>query len=100
MTRAKQRIRADILKRRGLVAKKYGQVEPVVLPPIRTPLAGARNGKTLAMRLIEGELNMPIEEVLSTGTLGEVSEMLGVDKSTISKWRLKLGLREERGMDD
>ena len=82
------------------MAKKYGQVEPIEPASLpRTPLAGARNGKTLAMRLIEGELNMPIEEVLATGTLGEVSEMLGVDKSTVSKWRLKLGLRE-RGTDD
>ena len=49
--------------------------------------------KTLAMRLIEARLGKLIEELLSEGSLKEVAELLGIKESTVSKWRLRLGLR-------
>lgn len=92
MSKVKQRIRTDILKRRGLRAGKYGKVEPDVTGR-RPPPSSNGSGKTLAMRLIEWDMEADIEEVLMAGSLGEVAEMLGIDKSTVSKWRLRLGLR-------
>lgn len=49
--------------------------------------------KTLAMRLIEARLGVMIEELLSEGSLKEVAVLLGIKESTVSKWRLRLGLR-------
>ncbi len=49
--------------------------------------------KTLAMRLIEARLGRLIEELLSEGSLKEVAKLIGVKESTVSKWRLRLGLR-------
>ena len=49
--------------------------------------------KTLAMRLIEARLGVMIEELLSEGSLKEVALLIGVKESTVSKWRLRLGLR-------
>lgn len=98
MTRAKQRIRADILKRRGLRVGKYSRIEPDVVDRQSMNLS-TDPSKTLAMKLIEEALGTDIKEMLASGTLGEVAEMLGVDKSTVSKWRLRLGLRKGNNHD-
>jgi nicotinate-nucleotide pyrophosphorylase (carboxylating) len=50
--------------------------------------------KTLAMRLLEEKFGQPIEFLLAQGTLNEVAEALGITFTTVSKWRLRLGLRE------
>jgi len=49
--------------------------------------------KTLAMRLIEARLDRLIEDLLMEGSLKEVADLLGIKESTVSKWRLRLGLR-------
>ncbi len=82
----KERIRRKILKDRGLVRTGKGHLEPAPDEP------GDPN-KTLAMRLIEARLGVMIEELLSEGSLKEVADLLGVKESTVSKWRLRLGLR-------
>ncbi|KKM75844.1 hypothetical protein LCGC14_1386030 [marine sediment metagenome] len=82
----KERVRRKILKDRGLVRAGKGHLEPAPDEP------GDPN-KTLAMRLIEARLGVMIEELLSEGSLKEVAVLLGIKESTVSKWRLRLGLR-------
>ena len=82
----KERIRRNVLKKRGLVRTGQGHLEPASTEP------GDPN-KTLAMRLIEDRLGVQIEELLAEGSLKEVAALIGVKESTVSKWRLRLGLR-------
>ncbi|KKM94904.1 hypothetical protein LCGC14_1193760 [marine sediment metagenome] len=82
----KEKIRQKILKRRGLVRTGQGHLEPMPDEPDDP-------NKTLAMRLIEARLGVVIEELLSEGSLKEVAVLIGVKESTVSKWRLRLGLR-------
>jgi hypothetical protein len=82
----KERVRRKILKDRGLVRTGKGHLEPALDEP-NDP------NKTLAMRLIEARLGVMIEELLSEGSLKEVALLLGISESTVSYWRLRLGLR-------
>ena len=69
--------------------------KPKLPPPdAYVPTVIARNGvaKTGAMALVELALGMPIEEALE-GSLSVVAKRTGMDASTVSKWKLKLGLR-------
>ena len=66
------------------------------LPPPPLPYATtatARNGmtKTGAMILVELALRMPIEQAME-GSLSVAAKRTGMDASTISKWKQKLGL--------
>ncbi len=82
----KEKIRRKLLKDRGLVRTGKGHLEPMPDEPDDP-------NKTLAMRLIEARLGVVIEELLSEGSLKEVAVLTGVKESTVSKWRLRLGLR-------
>lgn len=84
--RFKERVRRQVLKNRGLIRTGQGHLEPASTEP------GDPN-KTLAMRLIEDRLGVMIEELLAEGSLKECAVLLGVKESTVSKWRLRLGLR-------
>ena len=84
--RFKERVRRKVLKDRGLIRTGQGHLEPASTEP------GDPN-KTLAMRLIEDRLGVMIEDLLSEGSLKEVAVLLGIKESTVSKWRLRLGLR-------
>jgi len=82
----KERVRRQVLKKHGLVRTGQGHLEPMPEEPDDP-------NKTLAMRLIEARLGLQIEDLLSEGSLKEVALLLGVKESTVSKWRLRLGLR-------
>ncbi len=82
----KERVRRSVLKKRGLVRVGKGHLEPMPDEPIDP-------NKTLAMRLIEARLDRLIEDLLMEGSLKEVADLLGIKESTVSKWRLRLGLR-------
>lgn len=84
--RYKERIRRKILKDRGLIRVGKGHLEPMPDEPCDP-------NKTLAMRLIEARLGVLMEDLLAEGSLKEVAMLLGVKESTVSKWRLRLGLR-------
>lgn len=90
MTKAKERVKRDILKRRGLEPAGQGRLRPE-----RIKMSGNKK-KTLAMRLIESQLGLPIEVLLLEGKEANIAERLGIHESTVSKWRLKLGLRERQ----
>jgi len=84
----KGRLQDSILKRRGLAPSTQGGLrssEPAPADP----------NKTLAMRLLEAQFGVSIEELLQYGTLAETGKHLGIDESTVSKWRLALGLRNK-----
>ncbi len=85
----RRRIRERILKERGLEASSGGGLEVKEIPD-------PDGLKTLAMRLLEVQFNQPIEELLQIGNLVETAKALGIDQSTVSLWRLKLGLRRKK----
>jgi hypothetical protein len=94
-TNYKQRIREDVLRRKGLRPGRYAKLSTDTRPdpgPLATPPDGT---KTLAMRLIEQQLGVDLREVLLTGSLSEVADLLGIDQSTVSKWIKRLGLRDQ-----
>lgn len=80
-------VRRDILKHRKKVLKGRGKVADAPLP--------VRDwNKTLAMHLLEQQHGRSIEELIATGEIKEVGEALGIDPTTVSLWRKRLGLRE------
>lgn len=87
MPTVKQQLREEILKRRGLTQGRYGRLRPV------KPHTRSKN-KTWAMEALELEFGKPIEELLAPGvSIILVARRLGIDKGTVSKWRLRFGLR-------
>jgi len=87
LTTAKQRIKDSILKRRGLESAGKGKLRPetIRLSKDRT--------KTLAMKLIERQLGLPMEVLLQQGKGADIAKRLGVSVACVSRWRLRLGLR-------
>ncbi len=85
----RQQLRKSILRKRGLGRGKYGKfVEPTVNSEIPD------HKKTLAMRLLEKQYSMPIEILLNPDApIDSVAKHLGINRSTVSVWRLRLGLR-------
>lgn len=86
------RIRERILKERGLAPSPKGSLEPKEPMSIPDP----DSLKTLAMRLLEIQFGVPIEELLQVGDLKTTARILGIDQSTVSLWRLRLGLRRKK----
>lgn len=80
------KVQERILKERGLEVKG-GIVKSVEKDTSLNP------NITLAMRLLEEQYGTSIESLIRHGTLKEVSKFLGIKESTVSKWRLRLGLR-------
>ena len=80
----KARIQEAILK------KRHG----LRIVPLDEP-AKVDPRKTLAMRLMEQQHGISIEDLISedVGSLATVAKILGIDESTVSKWRLRLGMR-------
>ena len=85
MTHFPRRVQQQILDKRDLDRTGHGHLEPKVEP--------SSDNKTWAMLLMEQKFGAPIEELISHGSNVEVGNLLGLDPSTISKWRLRLGLR-------
>ncbi len=81
----KAKVQEGILKRRRQA-----------LPSVREELPLSDGDMSLAMRLIELRFNVPLAVLLQQGTLEEVAKLLGIDQSTVSKWRLRLNLRSTR----
>lgn len=84
MPTARQKVQQSILRRKGLKPERYHGVK---IPQLSTD-----DNKTLAMRLLEWHFGAQIEDLLFYGNLATTARYLGIDPSTVSKWRLKLGL--------
>ena len=90
MPSLKKSLRTSILRKRGLAKGKYGKLtEPMVVSEI------ADAEKTLAMKLLEKQFSEPIEKLLDPNApIDRVAKRLGINRSTVSVWRLRLGLRD------
>lgn len=93
MPTPRQRLQRKILRERGLVQAGYGKLVDTPEPKLST--VSDDFTKTLAMRQIEARLGKPIEVLLSMNrTQEEIAKILGIDRSTVSVWRLRLGIRD------
>lgn len=73
--------RRKILKDRGIELAKHTR-KPVPIDQLPSPFP-----KTRLMQLIELRHNTRLENLIYKGTIYDVEKALGVDASTISKWR-------------
>lgn len=82
MTTRPSDIRKRILKQRGVEFKKHTR------KPVSADQLPSAYKKTRLMQLIELRYGQRLENILFTGeTIYELEKKLGVDASTISKWR-------------
>ena len=81
MTISGAKIRRQILKQRGVELKKHTR-KPVSVDQLPAPYK-----KTRLMQLIELRHGQRLENIIYTGTIYEVERKIGVDASTVSKWR-------------
>ena len=84
-------IKAKILKDRGLAVHKPAKHKQQHIVPSAVP-AAPLTGKTTMMELLELKHHKLIRELLLAGSLSVVAKKLGVDASTVSKWKKKLKL--------
>ena len=98
-----ERVRRDMLKGRGLTKGRYGKLldEPKEkLVGIAAPGLG-REGKTPLMLALERIFSLDIDLLLVIrDSEREVADVLGIDETTVSKWRLRRGLRTTRPLSD
>ena len=87
MSRDMKSLRNRVLRKHGLQPIDGGRLGAATLA--RDPTGR----KTLAMMLIERVFDANIEELLMQGTHREVAQRLGIAETTVSMWRLRLGLR-------
>lgn len=74
-------IRKQILKQRGVEMKKHSR-KPVRIDQLRTPYKTTR-----LMQLVMLQNGARLENLIFAGTIYDVEKKLGIDASTISKWR-------------
>lgn len=84
-------LRKQILRQHGLAGfhpatKKLMTFDESAVPFTKTPL----------MRLLELKHCKPIEQLLEYGSIYELESKLGVDYSTISKWRKTIRLSRQQ----
>lgn len=82
---SKEKLQAQILKEHNIVPIFQNGKKKTIPLSFNTP-------RTYAMKLLEIKFGKPIELIISVGTLDEVASTTGVERSTISKWRDKLGI--------
>ena len=76
-------IRKKIMKQRGVEFKKLSR-KPV---KVKSPAFPAPYKKTRLMELLELRFQTRIEDLIFKGSIYDVEKRLGVDATTISKWR-------------
>ena len=74
-------IRKKILKQRGVEFKRLSR-KPVPIEELPSAYP-----KSTLMRLIEMKFKNKLENIITEGTIYEVEKRIGVDSTTISKWR-------------
>lgn len=96
MPSIKQKLQGSILRKRGLTKGRYGTMR-IASEPTPTPVSKDTT-KTTLMRQIEARLGSDIDELLTrpNKTQLQLAELLGVERATISNWRLKRGLRSTK----
>ena len=74
-------IRKRIIKQRGIEFKKLSR-KPVTYDDLPAPYH-----KTKLMKYIELKFQKPLKDIIFTGTIYELEKKLGIDATTVSKWR-------------
>lgn len=74
-------IRKRLLKQRGVELKRMTR-KPTTIDDLPSSFR-----KTRAMRYVELKFGKRLEDLIATGTLDSLEKKLGVDRTTISKWR-------------
>lgn len=74
-------LKQRILKQRGVVLEK-GTRRPITYDDLPSPYP-----KTRLMKYIELKHGDTLENIIFTGTIYELEKKLGIDATTISKWR-------------
>lgn len=94
MTSPGAEIRRQILRQRGVELKKHTR-KPVSVDQLPTPYK-----KTRLMQLIELRHGQRLEDLIFIGTIYDAEKKLGVDASTVSKWRTLIsGARDKEFFD-
>jgi len=75
------KIRKKILQQRGVELQKHTR------KPITYDDLPSLYPKTRLMKYIELKFNAKLEDIIFTGTIYELEKKLGIDSTTISKWR-------------
>ena len=83
-------IRKRILKQRGVEFKRLSR-KPVLVADLP-----ASYPKTTLMKLIELRFKDKLDNLIFTGTIYEVERRLGIDATTISKWRRLIEKAKEK----
>ena len=83
-------IRKRILKQRGVEFKRLSR-KPVQIADLPAPYP-----KTTLMKLIELRFKDKLDNLIFTGTIYEVERRLGIDATTISKWRRLIEKAKEK----
>ena len=83
-------IRRRILKQRGVELNRHTR-KPTSVDQLPTPYKKSR-----LMQLIELRHGVRLEVLIFKGTIYEVEKKLGVDASTISKWRTLITAAREK----
>ena len=74
-------IRKRLLKQRGVELKRLSR-KPIPIEDTPAPYK-----KTALMRLTELRFKTPLKQLIFAGTIYEAERKLGVDATTVSKWR-------------
>ncbi len=77
-------LKQKILKKRNVVLEPRTK-NPISIDEMLTPFK-----KTTRMKLIELKHSVPIQELIAVGSIDDVAYVIGVDRSTVSKWRKRI----------
>lgn len=78
------------LRRMILKSRNIGVLERGTRNPLPYSDAPSKFNKTYAMKLLELRYGTPVEELIMEGNIYELEKRLGVDATTISRWRKKI----------
>lgn len=90
MTTPSSKIRRRILKQRGVELQKHTR-RPITFDDLPSSYP-----KTKLMKYIELKFNDKLENIIFTGTIYELEKRLGIDATTVSKWRKVISEAKEK----
>ena len=79
-------LKDKILKKRNVVLEPRTK-NPITVDELPTPFK-----KTSLMKYIELKHGTPIHQLITVGSIDDVAYVIGVDRSTVSKWRKRIRL--------
>jgi hypothetical protein len=93
--RGLSRLREEVLEKHGLRKGKQGHLRPKIGRALIGPKQRRSRHKTALMAALELAFDADIDDLLDLDdSLQVVASKLGLDQSTVSRWRLRRGMRE------